>query len=572
MEYKYKYLHICPPSTRMLKNYAVMLQKYFNIDDHHFLCRVQSNGGDGFTVLLKNVTNFNDLGKGKIRKFFALRREFSQAQTIIIHGFMFPLPWLIFLFFHKQFLKKAVWIIWGVDIYNYHREKGNVFVNKIINHMEDEVRKAVKTPVIVFPTDYPVYRKIFGEDGKPVMCAPLGTPDSVFDEWDELIAKRQAIYDKFFRGDRNSPKREKSIQVGHNAFPFNKHGEILTQLERFKKEKIKITLPLSYGNDYGDTSTVYVKNIEGLIRNLSMTNICRILTKLMPKSQYFEFLSAVDVAILNADRQNALGNILPLLYMGKKIYLSEHNPLYKFFRDEGFEIHNTDELQSSSYGDFIEPTRTPYPDPWVRTFYSILYCAKKWEVVFGYNEGRYTKEKALSLMKEIENEQKAVVKEKREALNNDALTHYQQRLLGEEYAAVAEWLERRYNEDQKIMEEKRKRKEEWNLLRENKVKELLEHKEALNNYKSNFNKLDAATALSAGIPTVPSNSDKSKAVPAVELYFDKRAEVDRDIVNSSRYLIVYQRAADLLPQKQFSEEPSEVERQPQNEIYTSCTS
>lgn len=585
MEYKYKYLHICPPSTRMLKNYTTMLQKYFNIKDHYFLCRVQSNGGDGFTVLTKNVKNFNDLGKGKIRKFFALRSELAQAQTIIIHGFMFPLPWLLFLFFHKKFLNKAIWIIWGVDIYNYHREKGNSFVNKIINYMEDEVRKAVKTPVIIFPTDYSVYKKIFGEDDKPLMCAPLGTPDSVFDEWDALIEKRQGIYDKFFDGDRNSPDREKSIQVGHNAFPFNKHGEILNLLERFKHEKLKITLPLSYGNDYGDTSETYVKNIQGLIRNLSMTDICRVLTKLMPKSQYFEFLGAVDVAILNANRQNALGNILPLLYMGKKIYLSKDNPLYKFFINEGFEIHCTDEISGLSYEEFIEPTAKPFPDPWIRTFYSMEYCSRKWDVVFGYNEGRYTKEKALSLMREIENAQKAVVEEKRAALNSAGLLSAQQELMGREYQAVAEWLERRYNEDQAAEAEKKKKKEEWNLLREKTVEELLKKKKEDEEIKKKEGRNLWGAKELKGLPAQGENKtnvsiehkkilsggplheqnkvsviydgtvSEKKNIPSVELYFDRYDEVLKKSMDEGvMYLIAYRS----VPQARLTkkEEPS----------------
>ena len=472
MEYKYRYLHICPPSTRMLKGYVTLLHKYFSIEDHHFLCRTQSNGGDGFTVITKNVTNFNDMGKGKIRKFFALRRMLRNSQTIVIHGFMFPLPWLIFLYFHRHFLKKALWAIWGVDIYNFHRENGNPLINRIINHMEDEVRKAVKTPVVLFPTDFAVYKKVFGEDGKPVMCAPLGTPDIVFNEWDNIIKERQIVYDKYFGGDRNSPNREKSIQVGHNAFPFNKHGEILTSIEKFKDKNIKITLPLSYGNDYGDTNSNYVKNIKGLIRNLSMTEKCRILEKLMPKSTYFKFLGAVDVAILNANRQNALGNILPLLYMGKKVYLSKDNPLYHFFTGEGFEIHETEELQSVSFEEFIKPTEKPFPDPWFKIFYSFEYCALKWKVAFEYTDGKYSVAEALSRMADIEQEQRVKLEEERsvfygkfneeqnmrKALDKDK---EMQNILAAEYEAVAAWLEKREKEEEAAHKEQEKRKAAW---------------------------------------------------------------------------------------------------------------
>ena len=102
MCYKYKFLHICPPSTRMVKSFFLMLKDNFNLTEHYFLSRVQSSGCDGFTAISPNIINYNDLGIGKVRKFFALRDILSKSKNIIIHGFTFNIPWLIFLYFHKR--------------------------------------------------------------------------------------------------------------------------------------------------------------------------------------------------------------------------------------------------------------------------------------------------------------------------------------------------------------------------------------------------------------------------------------------------------------------------------------
>ena len=401
MEYKYKYLHICPPSTRMLKSFLIMLQTYFKLSEHHFLCRVQSEGGDGFTAISSNVINFNDLGKGKIRKFFALSRIFKESENIIIHGFSFNIPWLIFLYFNRHHLHRAVWIIWGVDLYNYIRMSGNPVKNKILNHMEYACRDACKTSIAVFPTDVAVFKKHFGND-KMVLQVPLSFNNIAFSEWDELVKERAAYV-------RHNPEHTVSIMIGHNAFPFNRHGEVLTLLERFKKENILLILPLSYGNDYGVIKPNYPRDIQNLLKNLSMTDKARILHKLLPKSSYYRLLANLDIAILNAPRQNGLGNIIPLLYMGKKVYLAADNPLLKFFREKGFEIHDVQEIATSTYEEFIEPIKVPYPHPWIKFYYSIETAAPRWHIVFDYNDGKLSREEAESGLAALMKEQEVVM-------------------------------------------------------------------------------------------------------------------------------------------------------------------
>ena len=377
----------------MLKSFIMMLQIYFNLSEHYFLCRVPSEGGDGFTTITNNVINFNDLGNGKIRKYFALEKMFKEADNIVIHGFSFNIRWLTFLYLHRHYLKKAIWIIWGVDLYNYVRTTGNPIKNKIINYIEYICRAACKTSVAIFPTDVNIFKKHFGND-KLVLQVPLSFNDVAFKEWDTLIQKRKEYL-------KNNKEHMISIMVGHNAFAFNRHGEIILLLERFKEKNILLTLPLSYGNDYGVIKPNYTRDLQNLIKNLSMRDKARFLTKLMPKSEYYQFLANLDIAILNAARQNGLGNIIPLLYMGKKIYLAKDNPLFYFFRENGFEIHDVQEIASSTFEEFIEPIKTPFPHPWIKFFYSIETVAPKWKIVFDYNDGKLTREEAEISLAEL---------------------------------------------------------------------------------------------------------------------------------------------------------------------------
>ena len=474
MEYKYRYLHICPPSTRMMKGFIMMLNNYFTPSEHYILCRTTSDGSDGFTALFNNIINWKDLGKGKLRKLIGAKNAMKDAKNIVIHGLTFSLKWLVLVYLNRKLLEeKGVWVIWGVDLYNYHRTTGSRLVNKIINHMEDKVRESCRTSVVVFPTDISVFKSKFGNE-KTVFCAPIGFSDVSFSQWDEILEKRERIA-KEHPGFFTKPDRKVSVQVGHNAFPFNRHAAALAMLEPYKSQNILITMPMSYGNDYGNQNANYRKDLTNLAYGLFSKEKIRILTGIMPLRRYYEFLGAVDVSILSAPRQNALGNIIPLLYMGKKLYLSDENPLYDFFLSKGFEIHNIKEIQGTSYEEFIAPVKKSFPNPWIKNFYSVDANAKRWEVVFGYSDGKYTKEEAYDAMEEFDREEEASIEEylaldeekqkearaEAEIQELEVAAKEQENIIVEELLQIYNWLETREKEDQKIREEKRKRREAW---------------------------------------------------------------------------------------------------------------
>ena len=467
MEYKYKYLHICPPSARMMKGFIMMLNNHFTPSEHWILCRTTATGKDGFTALFSNIIDWKDLGKGKIRKLLGAVRVMKQAKNIVVHGFTFSLKWLTLMYFNRKELEqKGIWVIWGVDLYNYHRTKGNRFINKIINHMEDKIRESCRTSVVVFPTDVAVFRRIFGGE-KTLFCAPIGFSEVSFSQWDEILAKRAEIAEKYPTA-FTRPDRKVSIQIGHNAYPFNNHAIALSMLEPHKSKNILITMPMCYGNDYGDQQANYKDEIMHLAYGLFPPEKIRQLKDLMPLRRYYEFLGAVDVSILGAPRQNALGNIIPLLYMGKKLYLSNQNPLFSFFKSKGFEIHDINELHGAKYEDVIAPVKRSFPNPWIRNFYSVDGNAKRWEVVFGYSDGRYTKDEAYAAMEEFDREEEASIEEylaldeeKQKEVRAEEEAQEQESIIVEELLQIYNWLETREKEDQKEREDKKKRREEW---------------------------------------------------------------------------------------------------------------
>ena len=72
----------------------------------------------------------------------------------------------------------------------------------------------------------------------------------------------------------------------------------------------------------------------------------------MQQEEYTNYLWSIDIAIFDADRQNALGNMLKLLYMGSKVYLSPDNPLYAFFLSKGIAVFDARTLSEASVEEF----------------------------------------------------------------------------------------------------------------------------------------------------------------------------------------------------------------------------
>lgn len=311
-----KYLHIMPPSQRMISGYLDMIENNFDCNEHYILFNADIPSSSSSILFYKNVQSIKYIGKGKINKYINLLKIMRRADYIIFHSFKPNYKWLIFLFFNIDLIKKSVWIIWGIDLYEYNYKKLS-FRSRIKKYIEDKIKKSFKYVVTIFEPDIDVYYKKFKNNN--FFCAPYGFTNDRFKQMDNLINKH------------NDETVDLNILVGHNGFMFNNHINTLKILNKFKFDNIRLFLPISYGNNplYGKVS--YVEALVSFV-NFRYSNKVTLLRKLLPNDEYTQFLSKIDVAIFNSSRQNGLGNILQLLYMGKKVYLSKSSPLYDYFK------------------------------------------------------------------------------------------------------------------------------------------------------------------------------------------------------------------------------------------------
>jgi hypothetical protein len=121
------------------------------------------------------------------------------------------------------------------------------------------------------------------------------------------------------------------IMVGHSASPAGNHFEILERLNEINPQ-LPVFLPLAYGIE------TYGNIIEAEARKRFPN--AEILRKKLDKPAYYHKLTEVGWSIINVRVQQALGNIVALIWMGVKIFLDEESSTYKDFKSWGIHLYS----------------------------------------------------------------------------------------------------------------------------------------------------------------------------------------------------------------------------------------
>jgi hypothetical protein len=141
----------------------------------------------------------------------------------------------------------------------------------------------------------------------------------------------------------NDPRREfdgTTILVGNSGNEINYHTEVLEMLSFLKDSNVRIICPLPYGgnNEYINSVLTAGKMIFG--------DKFEPIMSFLGIDDYLLVLSGTDIAVMNHRRQQGLGNILPLMYFGKKVYLRSETTTYRFFKDLGCVIFDIESVKS----------------------------------------------------------------------------------------------------------------------------------------------------------------------------------------------------------------------------------
>ncbi|GGY06579.1 hypothetical protein GCM10007160_37680 [Litchfieldella qijiaojingensis] len=223
------------------------------------------------------------------------------------------------LFLNPWVLKKCYWVIWGGDLYRYQKPKKRN-KERFVEYARCFVIKRVGYLVTYFPGDATLARNWYGAKGKNIKCFMYLS--NVFKPVSGGVKKKKSI---------------KTLLVGNSANPSNDHELVFKKIAKLDLSNWRIVVPLSYG-DHANS-----KKIIELGRELFGERF-EPLTNFLPYDEYLKLLSDVDIAIFAHNRQQAMGNTISLLGMGKRVYIRRDTSSFELLSSIGLDVGSIDSL------------------------------------------------------------------------------------------------------------------------------------------------------------------------------------------------------------------------------------
>ncbi|RAX53070.1 hypothetical protein CCY99_06805 [Helicobacter sp. 16-1353] len=301
---------------KFIPNFLIHAKEYLDFNTHIFiifadkkqtkLFRIPPNIAESSNIIIINSQNY-----GRFSKYFYILKYIIFAKKIFLHGLWIKhINTLLLLSFWK--LNKCHWLIWGGDLYEYNTNKFGFY--EVVRKMIIK-RFGFITPVVY--GDFKLAQKFYKTKAK---CIGESFYMQFYEKYQNLIQI-------------NNTKT--IIQIGNSATKSNNHLKALEILLPYK-DMVQVILPLSYGD------MKYAENIARFAK--THFNDVVILKDFMPLDEYNKILQKIDIAIFALHRQQAMGNIFILLFLGKKIYLESSSTMWDSLTQKGFKIFNINDF------------------------------------------------------------------------------------------------------------------------------------------------------------------------------------------------------------------------------------
>lgn len=133
------------------------------------------------------------------------------------------------------------------------------------------------------------------------------------------------------------------ILVGNSADPTNNHAEAykyISGLTTLRDHKLEIYSFLSYGREIGKQLALeYGQKYFG--------KSFHPITDFIPLDDFLSLMSTIDAVVMYHNRQQALGNVVSAISMGKPVFFKEKNVMYSIFRNKGIKgVYSTEYLKN----------------------------------------------------------------------------------------------------------------------------------------------------------------------------------------------------------------------------------
>lgn len=319
------------------------------------------NHSDHFFIIIShekyNIENDSNVfylnKKNLVHGAFKVRKLSKEADRIHIH-YLADIEIYFFVFLLRPFVKKINWGIWGGDLY---KEE----TSRLLKRVTLFFVKRIYSISYIIEEDYDYFLEKFRIDKPHFRVAYPANIDA------------QAFIRITQENIKKTENEGFTVIVGNSATPENNHIQVFDYLKRVNGIA-RIICPLSYGDsNYARMITDKGKSIFGE----RFTPI----TTFLPLEEYLKLLCSIDFGFYGYRRQQGLGNVYPLLFMGKPVFFFHDSPLWTHFkRTIPNQTHDFEEL----LGVGLERIQRSFPidEKAIHCFYDDTSNNHLWEKVF----------------------------------------------------------------------------------------------------------------------------------------------------------------------------------------------
>lgn len=326
----YKYVHLMF-NDKFNKPIVDFINRHFNPKEHLFLCK-------RFFKEFPFPAGPNVL---EIQSLQQIKWDELNFEKILCHS-LFDNEVVDFLYSHKEYLKKACWLMWGGDFYSYSEDEKNTYVRKnfaqyVTNYEKDEISKKLQKDVTPFKLFYnfPINKTLL---------------------------------------DNCTAKAHDDVVVQINNSSDKSTLEILAYLKRFADEKMRVRTIVSYG-DLSCREMIVQKGKEYFGDKFEP------LYRILSPKYYAAYLAENDILILNQNRSQGVGNTVASLYLGKKVFIREDVSTFPRLVQDGFFIYDTASIKNLSFHELVLNEHAEENKKLVMKWFDEDYIKKQWEVI-----------------------------------------------------------------------------------------------------------------------------------------------------------------------------------------------
>ncbi|MGF1943687.1 TDP-N-acetylfucosamine:lipid II N-acetylfucosaminyltransferase [Enterococcus casseliflavus] len=313
------------PFEKFTENFIEFIDRNFITEDHLFILYGDYDIDSSYVKKYPNIKIYNK------RKLFEYYMILKKSDAIIIHSFFLTKEILLLLNLSRSFCEKTAWVIWGGDLLDLRKKTNKRIKSRITYWFKEMLIKKLKAVIVLVDKDWENFKETFHIDKKH-FTAVYGN-GRVFDLISTIDIKKKSV-------------KKINILLGNSATATNNHIESMKYLEKFRNEDIMLYIPLSYGDENYRREIIEYSQIH-------FPNKVVPIVDMMKYEDYLEFLSGMDIAIFNNNRQQALGNIRAAVYFKCKLFLRLESELSQYFESKLI-FNSVKDIEEMSFEQFVD--------------------------------------------------------------------------------------------------------------------------------------------------------------------------------------------------------------------------